>query len=76
MVEQMLYKIVEVGFAAEYLVKVKVNADAVVVAIRVEMLVGMQKGPNWLHKEIVLFLEMLIDAKPLLDSYCQNLSKS
>ena len=55
MVEQMLYKIVEVGFAAEYLVKVKVNADAVVVAIRVEM---------------------LIDVKPLLDSYCQNLSKS
>ena len=52
---QMLDKIVEDEFAAESLVKVKVNADAVVVVIEVEM---------------------LIDVESLLDSYCQNPSKS
>ena len=39
---QMLDKIVEDEFAAESLVKVKVNADAVVVVIEVEMLIDVE----------------------------------
>ena len=40
---QMLDKIVEVEFAAESLVKVKLNADAVVVSIGVEMLINVER---------------------------------
>ena len=40
---QMLDKIVEDEFAAVSLVKVKVNADAVVVSIGVEMLINVER---------------------------------
>ena len=40
---QMLDKIVEDEFAAESLAKVKLNADAVVVSIGVEMLINVER---------------------------------
>ena len=40
---QMLDKIVEVGFAAESLAKVRLNADAIVVSIGVEMLINVER---------------------------------